>query len=539
MQQSKSAPVLIVGGGPVGLGLACDLGWRGVQCILVEQTDGEISHPRANVENARTMEMCRRWGIAEAVKKAATPADYPHTVVYVTSMRGYEIARIDRPTHGGNAASPASPERTQRCNQLWFDPVLKEKAASLQSVTLRYRTRLEGFTETAEGVVATMVDLTSGERETIEARYMVACCGGRSPVRGQLGVPLEGELSLGYPINIFFKTPELWTRHDKGKTAMNFLVGPEGLWGNLTALDGRELWRLTLQGTTTYRDPSTVDVAKEISRAIGCEIPFELMSCQSWVRRDMVASKFRYGRVFLAGDAAHQHSPAGGFGLNTGMGDVFDLGWKLEATLAGWAGSSLLDSYEIERLPVARRNVGEATASFRRQALQGTHAILDASAEGAMERAQIKDYVIAETTRQFVSDGIALGYAYAPSPIVCADGTEAPLFDVQRYTPTTYPGARAPHVVIDGGRSTLDLFGRGFVLIKTGSAPVDTKPLLAAARQRGVPMTAYHLPGLEIAELYQRPLVLVRPDGHVAWRGETAPADPLAIIDRIRGAAGA
>ncbi len=530
-------PVLIVGGGPVGLGLACDLGWRGIACVLVEQTDGRISHPRANVENARTMEFCRRWGIAEEIRKAATPADYPHTAIYVTSMRGHEIARIERPTHGGKAPTPTSPERTQRCNQLWFDPILVERARSFPSVTLRHRTRLEGFIETTDGIVADVTNLETGTHETIAAHYLVACCGGRSPVRKSLGVPLEGEQALGYPINIFFRTPELWTHHDKGKTAMNFLIGPEGLWGNLTALDGRDLWRLTLQGTTTYRDPASVDVAAEIARAVGCEVPFELISCQSWTRRDTVAARFRYGRAFLAGDCAHQHSPAGGFGLNTGMGDAFDLGWKLEAALAGWAGPALLDSYEIERRPVAQRNVGEATANFRRQSVGDTRCVLDDTQEAKALREKLRAYLIAESTRQFLSDGIAFGYVYDASPIVCPDGSEPPEIVVERYTPTTYPGARAPHAWIEPGRSTIDLFGRGFALLQLGATPVDATPLLAATRARGVPISATHIESPEIAALYQRRLVLVRPDGHVAWRGDVLPPDPLGVIDRLRGAA--
>jgi hypothetical protein len=297
------------------------------------------------------------------------------------------------------------------------------------------------------------------------------------------------------------------------------------------------LWRLTLQGSTTYRDPATVDVAAEIRRAMGCDVPYELISCLGWVRRDMVAAQFRHGRVFLAGDSAHQHSPAGGFGLNTGMGDAFDLGWKLEAALAGWAGPALLDSYDAERRPVARRNVGEATANFRRQSLTDTDAVLEDSERGRAQRQKLQTYLIQESTRQFLSDGIALGYVYDPSPIVCPDGSTPPAMRVDRYTPGTYPGSRAPHAWIEPGRSTIDLFGRGFTLLQLGNSAPDARALLEAARERGVPMRAEQLAGEEIERLYERPLVLVRPDGHVAWRGDIAPADPLAIVDRIRGAA--
>lgn len=528
-------PVLIVGGGPVGLGLACELGWRGVDCMMIEQTDGTIAHPRANAENARTMEACRRWGVADAVRKAATPSDFPHTVIYATSMRGREIARIERPTHGGSQPTANSPERPQRCNQMWFDPILAERARQFPSVTMKYRWRLDGFVDTGDGVLADVTDLASGRPLRIAARIMVACCGGRSPVRKTLGVPLEGEQSLGYPINIFFRTPELWRHHDMGKIAMSFLIGPEGLWGNLTALDGRELWRLTLQGTSTYRDPASVDVKAEIARAIGCDVPFELISCLSWVRRDMVAARFVYGNVLLAGDCIHQHSPAGGFGLNTGIGDVIDLGWKLQATLQGWAGPHLLQSYEAERRPVAIRNVGEATANFRRQSVGDTRAILDETPEGERLRADLGQRLIAETKRQFLSEGIALGYIYDPSPIVCADGTPRPPTEVHTYQPSTYPGARAPHAWLEPGRSTLDLFGRAFVLMRLGPEPPDADEFATAAKQCGMPLEIVDIPQPDIAQLYERRLVLVRPDGHVAWRGDAMPADPRAVIDRTRG----
>ena len=528
-------PVLIIGGGPVGLGLACELGWRGVECLLIEQSDGAITHPRANAENARTMEACRRWGVTDAVRAAATPSDFPHTVIYATSMRGKEIARIERPTHGGSQPTSTSPERPQRCNQLWFDPILAARAAQFPSVKLQYHWRLDGFVDTGAEVIADVTDLGSGRPLKIAARYMVACCGGRSPVRKALGVPLEGEKSLGFPINIFFRTPELWRYHDMGKIAMTFLIGPEGLWGNLTALDGREQWRLTLQGTSEYRDPATVDVKAEIARAIGCEVPFELISCLSWVRRDMVAKRFVYGNVLLAGDCVHQHSPAGGFGLNTGFGDVLDIGWKLEAALKGWAGPHLLQSYEDERRPVAIRNVGEATANFRRQSVGDTRAVLDETDEGARLRADLGERLIAETKRQFLSEGIALGYIYAPSPIVCPDGSPKPASAAHIYKPTTFPGSRAPHAWLEPGRSTLDVFGRGFVLMRLGAAPPDARAFETAAAGCGVPFEVVDVAQPAIAELYERQLVLVRPDGHVAWRGNDMPGDTRAVIDRVRG----
>ena len=531
-----SVPVLIVGGGPVGLGLAIELGLRGVRCLLVEQGDGTIEHPRANAENSRTMELCRRWGVAELVRAEGTPADFSHTVLYVTAMAGWELARIDRPTHGGGGALGTSPERPQRCNQIWFDRILAERLADLPSVTLRFGCRFETFAEDDDGIVATVTDRATGTSHRVRAQYLVACCGGRSAIPRLVGAGTDSAPALGYPVNIFFRTPALWTFHDKGKTSLNFLVGPEGLWGNLTAIDGRELWRLTLQGTETYIDPKDVDVDAMLNRAMGRGFPREVIRVVGWTRRDFVAPRWRFGRVLIAGDCAHQNSPAGGFGMNTGMGDIDNLGWKLAAVLEGWGGPGLLDSYEIERRPVASRNVSAATANFRAQTVTGVEQICDDTPAGAALRERVGARLAEEHCKQFISDGIALGYRYDPSPVIVADGSLPPPDSIQRYTPSTHPGCRAPHGWIEGNFSTLDLFGDGFVLLRLGRDAPDGGGLADAARQRGVPLRIESIDDAKIVGIYECRLVLVRPDGHIAWRGDDAPADPLAVIDRVRGA---
>src|SRR5258706_6013795 len=178
-------PVLIVGGGPVGLALALELGWRGVECLLVDELerDGYNTHPRANLVNSRTMEFCRRWGIAGRVKEAGTPPGYPHTAMYVTSLRGHLIARIDRPQHGGGRQIAFTPEPPQRCNQIWFDPVLRERAEGFSTVKLRYRWRFDSFVQDALGVTSSITDIATGESHVIRSAYLAACCGGRTPSR--------------------------------------------------------------------------------------------------------------------------------------------------------------------------------------------------------------------------------------------------------------------------------------------------------------------------------------------------------------------
>jgi hypothetical protein len=250
----------------------------------------------------------------------------------------------------------------------------------------------------------------------------------------------------------------------------------------------------------------------------------------------VAADRYRAGRILLAGDAAHLNHPAAGLGMNTGLGDAIDLGWKLAAVHHGWAGPALLDNYERERRPVGRRNVGHADASHANDREQKPGpAVADATPEGARERQALADAIVPAQTRKVITDGLALGYRYDPSPIVWPDGTPAPEDSVTDYRPTARPGSRAPHAFIAPGRSTIDLFGKGFVLLRLGPVAPDVSPIEQAFAQRGVPLGVQTIGSPDVAALYERRLVLVRPDGHVAWRADAPPADALALADRVRG----
>jgi hypothetical protein len=240
--------------------------------------------------------------------------------------------------------------------------------------------------------------------------------------------------------------------------------------------------------------------------------------------------------VFLAGDAVHQLSPTGALGMNSGVGDAVDLGWKLSAVLQGWGGARLLDSYEIERRPVGERNVRMATGFFmNNEAFRGSETLEEDSGAGARSRLEFGEKLVREIGREFRTIGLQIGYRYDPSPICVPDGTPAPADDPETYVPSARPGARAPHVWLRDGRSILDLYGRGFVLIRTSGAAPGVEPLEQAARRRSVPLEVITLDDPEVETLYERRLVLVRPDGHVAWRADEPPADPLGLIDRVRG----
>ncbi len=535
MKAERRTPVLIIGAGPVGLGLAVDLAWRGIECMVVEESDGSYPFPRANAVNVRTMEFCRRWGLADEVRAAAIPADYPHTALYLTSLAGYEIARVERPTHGGNRPAPESPEQPQRCNQIYFDPILRRRVESEPGVRLCHRNRFESFREDGDRILAEVTDLETGARETIAADYLIACCGGRSSVRDTLGIGLEGLPEIGTPAHVFFRTQAIWDQHDKGKAALHYLVGPEGRWATMINVNGDDRWSLSVEIPGREGEIGEDEAHAYIQRAMGMEVDYELLSISYWVRREMVADGYGGGRVFIAGDCAHLNGPEGGYGMNTGMGDAVDLGWKLAAVVAGWGGPGLLASYEADRRPIAQRNVAEATRNVRKLAV-GSPDIMEDTADGEGQRRELGEAIIKDGQRRHGHTGLALGYRYADSPVCCPDDAPPPDDDTANFTPSSYPGRRAPHAWLADGRSILDLFGEGFTLLRLGPDAPDAATLVAAADERGVPLSVADVAEAEILALYERSLVLVRPDGHVAWRGDDPPEDALAVIDRVRGA---
>ncbi len=531
-------PVLIVGGGPVGLALAGDLGWRGISCVLVEQSDGSIYQPRMDLVGVRTMEFCRRWGLVPTVEASPYPRDYAQDNIYLTSLTGYELGRERFPGIGQAPPPPQSPQRRERCPQNMFDPILRGFAASQKSVTMRYRTRLASFTQDADEVLAVVEDLESGTQQTIAARYIVGCDGARSLTRETLGIRMHGNPVLTYTTNVIFRCPNLLALHDKGKAYRHIFIGPEGTWATIVAINGRDQWRFSLIGGAEQREYSIPEIEAAIRRAVGRDFDFEILSVLPWVRRELVAETYRNGHGFIAGDAAHAMSPTGGFGMNTGIGDAVDLSWKLAATIEGWGGGALLDSYSAERQPVGARNVTEASGNLRRMLDVPHHAdLLDDTPQAAAKREKLGREFTETMSREWHTLGIHLGYRYEGSPICWHDGSAPSPDNPNTYVQTARPGHRAPHAWLSDGRSTLDLFGHGFTLLGFGVGAADAAPLLEAARQRQVPLHFAAIAEPEVAGLYERKFVLVRPDGHVAWRDDHLPQDPLRLIDLVRGAA--
>jgi 2-polyprenyl-6-methoxyphenol hydroxylase-like FAD-dependent oxidoreductase len=540
-----ATPVLIVGGGPVGLTLAIDLAHRGVRSIVVEERSGPLEHPKATLLGARSMELYRRWGLDERVYDAAIPPDNPYFIIFTTRLAGLELHRVQSPSirelRTRDPAATArfvemtlSPYGKTQIGQQALEPVLLAEAMSRPEIDLRRGWRCDGFTQGPDGVVGHATHVESGRTADIAALYLADCEGGVGPIRRQLGIRRNGRGKMRANVSLFFRSESFLATHGRGLANLYFVFTPD-CFGVFTAIDGKELWNFQYYFLDPAKQAEPVDPKGILFRAMGKPFDFELLHVTHWHHHQSVARKWREGRVFLLGDAAHLFAPTGGVGMNTGIGDAADLAWKLQATLEGWGGPRLLDSYERERKPIAIRNsIVSATNSDKiDMVMDETPEGIDEPGEaGERERAELKRK-LQWLSRQFSSAGVHLGYRYVNSDIVLGDGTLEPPDDPSRLIPTTWPGSRAPHAWLADGRSTLDLMGDVFVLLTFGESAAPG--LAAAFEAAGAPLRVERIADPQVAALYEQPLVLVRPDGHVAWRGAEAPADPAAIVRTVTG----
>lgn len=533
-------PVLIVGAGPVGLALAGDLAWRGTPSWLIERGDGVITQPKMDMVGVRTMEFARRWGIADWVRNSPYPRDYPQDNVYLESLTGFEFGREVIPPKDLEAKPIQSPEKRERCPQDMFDPIMQRFVRQFSEVALKYETELTAFIEQDDKVVATLRDVRSGETYEISCDYLVGTDGGASFVRQAAGIQMTGTPILTHTVNIIFRTPDLPSLHDKALAYRFIFIGPEGTWLTIVAINGSDRWRMSIVGDHQKREFSEEEIRALIVRAVGREFEFEIESIMPWVRRELVADSYGTRRVFIAGDAAHLMSPTGGFGMNTGMGDAVDLSWKLDGVLKGWGGAGLLASYEIERRPVAQFNVAESSTNLKLmlepRKTPPPAEIFMPGAEHDAARARYGQWYGDMMKREWYTIGVHLGYSYNHSPVVVPDGEPIPPQQSATYVQTTSPGARAPHVWLADGRSTLDLFGRGFVLLRLGNDAPDVEDIARAAAAVGLPLEVVQLAEPAVVAAYERKLVMVRPDGHVCWRADAVPADVDQVIAVVRGA---
>ena len=522
--------VLIVGAGPVGLTLAIDLGQRGVRAMLIEQKSAPQRLPKMERCNARTMEMFRRMGLAERVRAAGLPAHCSMDVFIVTSLVDPPLLHLPYRSVAEakneiaacrDGSLPLEPY--QLISQYTLEPLLKSVAETLPSVSVRFGCELLSYTQDAESVSA-QIKRGDGSSAAVRAKYLVGCDGGSSVVRKHLGIKLAGEGNLLQLRQALYRCDDLYERIPIGK-GRHYHVADAQSTQMIVQDDTRHF---TLHSVVEKDE----DMAAMFERTCAMPVKYEMLYVGQWTQHLLLADRYGEGRVFLAGDAVHLVIPTGGLGMNTGAGDAVDLGWKLAATLQGWGGPNLLKSYEVERRQIGERNVAASGyASRGRRVWRAAYKpnIRDNTPEGAATRANLARIADVEQRKTNEMIGAELGYRYADSPIIWPEPGEGPKPDFMNYMPTTWPGARLPHVWLDDGSAMQDRVGQGYTLLRLGGAQAEAAPLVRGFEKYGAPFAVLDVRDKHARDIYGYDLILLRPDLHVVWRGNTLPADPAKL----------
>jgi 2-polyprenyl-6-methoxyphenol hydroxylase-like FAD-dependent oxidoreductase len=547
MPREEHCDVLVVGAGPVGLTLAAALGRRDIDVIVAERrSPDEPASFKANHVAARSMEILRRLGVADAVRAAGLPDDYPHDVAFRTTTTGVEFARTLIPSRAarrsvdqrGPDTTWPTPEPAHRINQTYLEPVLRRHAESFDSLRLLDRLEVTEVGQSADEAFAMATDLATGESVTITCRYLVGCDGASSLVRKAIGAKLEGTPEVSRWQSTCLRAPQLLGLVEHEPAWMTMSVNPRRS-GTVIAVDGLETWLIHCRLRDGERDFDDVDRDAAVREILGVDgdFEYELLGIEDWVGRRLVADKLRRGRVFICGDAAHLWVPFSGYGMNAGIADAEDLGWMLVAVIHGWGGPALLDAYEAERGPITEQ-VSRLAMNLSIESAQldadVPPAIEDHGAEGERVRSEYGERARDLSLRRHTAGGLNFGYFYDASPVIAYDGAAQPPYDARTFEQSTVPGCRTPHVWLADGRSLYDKLDAGLCLIRA-DPEVRVDGLREAAAARSVPLALVDLDAAPGHDVYDHALVMSRPDGHVAWRGEQEPTDPGGLIDLVRG----
>jgi len=530
--------VMIAGAGPVGLLLAYELQARGVSVLLVERNHDTTRHPKMDITNGRSLELMRRFGLAEKVRDVAVPRNHGMDVVWLTRFSGWELARFRYPDtlirqaqirSNNDGGQPLEPD--MRLSQIVLEPFLRDLLVATGKVDIRFGTEFVGFNQDPDGVTAHVRDL-EGNESTIRAKLLAGCDGGRSRVREGLGIECEGKWAVAqlYMIHFELENAEDLRRHG---LAWHY-QSPLGL--TLIAQDDDRTFTLH-KVLPSDVDVTAIDPLSFLYEALGLEFPCTILQANAWTPHLVVAESYGRGRVWLAGDAAHQYVPTGGYGMNTGVGDAADVAWKFAAFVQGWGGANLLDTIESERRPVGLANCQAAGANagvrFQIDMAYDPTTQFD-SPDGEAARAKLASRILELGNAENESRGIEYGYRYRDSPIIAREIDDLePEWRVLDYVPSTWPGARPPHLFLSDGSAMFDHFGPGFTLLVF--VQDDCEVMRRAAAHIGFPLKIVSIQDAKARALYERDYVLIRPDQIVAWRGDKLPEDCGRLLDIVRG----
>ena len=540
--------VLVVGGGPVGLTLAMDLAQRGIRTVVAElRHKGEPPSVKCNHVSARSMEIFRRLGVSRAIREAGLPADYPNDVSYRVSFAGKELSRIPIPCRRDRYTASGGPdtwwptaEPPHRINQIYLEPALSAHAETIAGLTLLNRVEINSFEQTPEGVTAQGTQLDSNQPITIRAEFLVGCDGGRSAIRRAIGATLSGTAEVQRVQSTYIRAPSLLSMSHLKPAWATFSLNPVRS-GNVYAIDGRETWLVHnyLKPDEYEFDSVDRDWALRNILGVGADFSYEILRKEDWIGRRLVADKFREGRVFICGDAAHLWVPMAGYGMNAGIADAANLAWLLAAHLSGWAPAGILDAHEAERLPITEQVSVFAmnhALSLSRQRSEVPDNIDADDEAGEQARIALGKRAYDLNVQQYCCGGLNFGYYYDKSPIIAYDEGTPPAYGMADFTPSTVPGCRVPHTWLNDGRSLYDALGPDYTLLRFDTA-IDVSDLMSEAARARVPIRLLDVTSGESAGIYDRLLVLARPDQHVAWRGNLPPKDSRELVDLISGRA--
>jgi 2-polyprenyl-6-methoxyphenol hydroxylase-like FAD-dependent oxidoreductase len=536
--ESFSAPVIIAGAGPAGMCIAIDLALSGVATVVLEaRAENEPFAARTNLTNTRSMEHFRRWGMAGALRTAIPLGpEIRRDIRFVTRGTGHVIANFPKGVEFAERA-PFASEISLWGPQGAIERTIRTRVATFPEIDVRFRCTLNRFVQHDDHVEVIYTD-ANGTEQTVRGQYLVGADGSRSVVRRQLGIKLEGTANVAHGFSWLLYAPalkEIMMDHT-GLVAMTWFANEDRSAGILVPQDSDgHFMYFSAPVPETINGDDWETIKRHLFADIGAEFPVKPIAGGDLYIHSLVAPRFFDQRVFLAGDAAHLVSPFGGFGMNAAIGDSADLAWKLGAVIQGWGGPHLLASYDVERREVFRwiqalceestQHVGPA---YARAGME------EDSPRGNAIRATLAEEIVAAKTREFVSIGAQLGYVYRSSPVVVHDGQPAAESTFGSYVPSSAPGARAPHVWLDDGRSLYDMFGRGFTLLKIGNDD-DSSTLESCALERGMPLSILRVDHPQLPTLYEARLALIRPDQHTAWRGNSLPDDVGALLDVVTG----